>query len=45
MLYQYWISILLQAIKEYDGQFTEHLGILWRKRLQPGIDFMSSFYK
>ncbi len=39
-LYQYWIDSLMAAIKECDKEYTENLGVEWRKILRAGVDYI-----
>ena len=41
-LYDIWLKCLLQAVKEYDPEYSEHIGSLWTKMMTRGIEFMKS---
>lgn len=41
-LYTLWLDSLITAAKSIDPLFDVKTEILWRKTLQPGIDFMIS---
>ena len=43
-LYTLWLDSLIAAAKSIDPLFDVKTEILWRKTLQPGIDFMIAKY-
>lgn len=42
--YELWLNSLLRAVEEHDPLFTKSLTGLWRRMLQPGIDFMIAHF-
>lgn len=43
-LYDLWLECLIQSVSEYDPEFSDEIGQLWRKTMQVGIDFMRARY-
>jgi len=43
-LYDLWLEQLIRTVAEFDPQFDPKTGQVWRRVLQPGIDFMKSRY-
>jgi len=44
-LYDLWLSSLIQAVSEYDPQFSEEVEQAWRETLKVGIEHMRSAYE
>ena len=43
-LYPLWLKSLIDAVTQHDPQWNKELEGLWRKQLQPVIDFMVESY-
>jgi hemoglobin-like flavoprotein len=43
-LYDLWLDCLIQAVREYDPDFTHEIGSAWREKMLPGIQYMKSHY-
>lgn len=43
-LYTFWLDSLVATAKSIDPLFDIKTEVLWRERLQPGVDFMISQY-
>jgi hemoglobin-like flavoprotein len=43
-LYDLWLACLLQAVREYDPQWTPEIESLWRRMMAHGIAFMKARY-
>lgn len=43
-LYDLWLEQLLRTVEEFDPRFDPEIEKVWRRVLQPGIDFMKSRY-
>ncbi len=41
-LYQFWLSSVLETVREYDPEYDEDVGESWRRMMRPGIEFMRS---
>jgi hemoglobin-like flavoprotein len=44
-LYDVWLRCLIQAVSEYDPEFSEEVEQAWRETLRIGIDHMRSAYE
>ncbi|MFT7128285.1 MAG: hemoglobin-like flavoprotein [Gammaproteobacteria bacterium] len=42
--YDLWIESMISAVREYDPQFNNETEKLWRKFMQPAIEYMKSQY-
>ncbi len=43
-LYALWLDSLMVAAKKCDWAFDDQTEAIWRKAMQPGIDYIASFY-
>lgn len=43
-LYDLWLECLLKTVKEFDPQYDEQIGRVWRSLMNQGIRFMQSRY-
>ena len=43
-LYTLWLDSMVGAVKDSDPDFSAELETAWRHTMQPGIDYMASFY-
>ncbi len=43
-LYTLWLDSLMFAAKKCDWAFGDQTEAIWRKAMQPGIDYIASFY-
>jgi hypothetical protein len=43
-LYALWLDSLMFAAKKCDWAFGDQTEAIWRKAMQPGIDYIASFY-
>ena len=43
-LYTLWLNSMVAAVKESDPDFSAELETAWHHTMQPGIEFMTSFY-
>jgi len=44
-LYDIWLNCLINAVKNYDPQFSPHVETAWRMVFSPGIDYMKHMYE
>ena len=44
-LYALWLDSLCAAIKQHDPGYTTTLEVLWRRRMQQGIDLIIAIYQ
>lgn len=42
--YDIWLDSLLEAVSEYDPEFSEDIELSWRIALSPGITYMKYMY-
>ncbi|ARN74737.1 globin [Oceanicoccus sagamiensis] len=42
--YTLWMDSMIVAVSEFDPQFDHHIEQVWRRFMQPAIEFMSSRY-
>jgi len=43
-LYNLWLDCLMKTVEEYDPQYNEKIGRVWRSLMNQGIRFMQSRY-
>jgi hypothetical protein len=43
-LYDVWLECLIEAVKEFDPQYSDEIESLWREAMAFGIEFMQSRY-
>jgi hemoglobin-like flavoprotein len=43
-MYDLWLSCLIEAVSEYDPQFSPEVERAWRETLTVGIDYMRGAY-
>jgi len=43
-LYDVWLECLIEAVKEFDPQYSDEIERLWRDAMAFGIEFMRSRY-
>ena len=43
-LYEVWIDMLVETVKESDPEYTDEVGVAWRVVMSPGISFMQAHY-
>lgn len=40
--YDIWFDCMLQAVKEFDSKYDEHIETSWRVMMAPGLEYMKS---
>lgn len=43
-LYDLWLDCLMQAVNEFDAEFSSDVDAAWRSMLLPGIGYMQAHY-
>jgi len=43
-LYEVWIDMLVDTVRESDPEFTDEVGVAWRVVMSPGIAYMRAHY-
>jgi hemoglobin-like flavoprotein len=43
-LYEVWLDMLVETVKEFDSEYTEDVGLAWRVVMSPGIAFMKAHH-
>lgn len=43
-LYDLWLEVLMQTLKQYDPQYTKNIELAWRLVLSTGITYMKFKY-
>ena len=43
-LYDVWLECLIEAVKEFDPEYSDEIETLWRNAMAFGIEFMQSRY-
>lgn len=43
-MYGVWLDALLDTVRKHDPDYSEEVGVAWRRALQPGIELIRSAY-
>ncbi len=43
-LYEVWLDMLVETVRESDPEYSDEVGLAWRVVMSPGIAFMKAHY-